>query len=78
MRSLRGLLPLAFVSYAVVIATRSLWIAPFFGEVHGFDIAERGNAALVMAVAMSAGRWPTVRSSGRSGARSARRSSGAP
>ena len=55
MRSLRGLLPLAFVSYAVVIATRSLWIAPFFGEVHGFGIAERGHAALVMAVAMSAG-----------------------
>jgi hypothetical protein len=39
----------------VVIAARSLWIAPFFGEVHGFGVAERGHAALAMAVAMSAG-----------------------
>ena len=45
----------ACVGYAVVIATRSLWIAPFFGEVHGFTITERGNAALIMAAAMSLG-----------------------
>jgi hypothetical protein len=54
-RALWRLLPLVCVGYAVVIATRSLWIAPFFGEVHGFTITERGNAALIMAAAMSLG-----------------------
>ena len=54
-RPLWFLLPLTFVGYAVVIATRSLWIAPFFAEVHGFGITERGNAALVMGTAMSLG-----------------------
>jgi len=54
-RALWVLLPLTFTSYAVVIAARSLWIAPFFGEVHGFSVTERGNAALVMAAAMTAG-----------------------
>ena len=49
------LLPLAFVGYAFVIAIRSLWIAPYLGEVHGFDATQRGNAALVMAIAMSLG-----------------------
>ncbi|WP_371877299.1 MFS transporter [Alsobacter ponti] len=55
LRVLWLMLPLALTSYAVVIAVRSLWIAPFLGQVHGFDAAERGNAALVMAVAMSLG-----------------------
>ncbi len=55
MRALWLLLPLSFLSYAVVIATRSLWIAPFFGEVHGFGVTARGHAALVMAAAMSIG-----------------------
>ncbi|HEY8383368.1 MAG TPA: MFS transporter [Microvirga sp.] len=55
MRALWPLLPLAAVSYAVVIATRSLWIGPFFTDVHGFTIAGKGHAALLMAVAMSVG-----------------------
>jgi MFS family permease len=54
-RALWLLLPLTFVGYAVVIATRSLWIAPFFGEVHGYDLAGRGHAALLMGAAMSLG-----------------------
>ncbi len=49
------ILPIALVSYAVVIALRSLWIAPFFAQVHGFDVTQRGNAAFLMAVAMSLG-----------------------
>jgi predicted MFS family arabinose efflux permease len=49
------ILPLALVSYAVVIALRSLWIAPFFAQVHGFDVTQRGNAAFLMALAMSLG-----------------------
>ncbi len=55
LRALWLLLPLTFVSYAVVIATRSLWIAPFLERVHGFDALGRGNAALIMAIAMSFG-----------------------
>jgi predicted MFS family arabinose efflux permease len=54
-RALWILLPLSCVSYAVVIASRSLWIAPFFAEVHGLDATGRGNAALLMAIAMSLG-----------------------
>jgi predicted MFS family arabinose efflux permease len=54
-RALRFILPLTFTSYAVVIAARSLWIAPFFGQVHGFSVTERGNAAFVMATAMILG-----------------------
>ena len=54
-RSLWPMLPLVAVSYAAVIAVRSLWIAPYFGEVHGFGSVARGNAALLMAVAMTVG-----------------------
>ncbi|MDB5507537.1 MAG: transporter [Hyphomicrobiales bacterium] len=56
--SLRPILlmaPLVLVSYASVVSLRSLWIAPFFGDVHGYDVAQRGNAAFVMAVAMTLG-----------------------
>ena len=54
-RALWWLLPVVATGYAVVIAARSLWIAPFLGEVHGFDAISRGNAALVMSAAMAAG-----------------------
>ena len=47
--------PLVLVSYASVVSLRSLWIAPFFGDVHGFGVAARGNAAFVMAAAMTLG-----------------------
>ena len=49
------MLPLTAVSYAAVIALRSLWIAPFFGQVYGFDGVQRGNAALAMGAALSCG-----------------------
>jgi MFS family permease len=55
LRTLWLLLPITFVSYAIVIATRSLWIAPYFAEVHGFSVTQTGNAALAMAVTMSLG-----------------------
>lgn len=54
-RGLWPVLPLVAVGYAVVIAERSLWIAPFFRDVHGFSLAQTGNAALLMAAAMAAG-----------------------
>jgi MFS family permease len=49
------MVPFILMSYASVAALRSLWVAPFFGEVHGFDVVARGNAALVMALAMTLG-----------------------
>jgi len=55
LRTLWLLLPITFVSYAIVIATRSLWIAPYFGEVHGFSVTQTGNAALAMAITMLLG-----------------------
>ncbi|MGH6815156.1 MAG: MFS transporter [Hyphomicrobiaceae bacterium] len=54
-RALWPLVPIALVSYAVVIAERAIWIGPYFAEVHGLDTIARGNAALAMAVAMVIG-----------------------
>lgn len=54
-RALWPLLPLVFVSYAVVIAERGLWVGPFLSDVYGLNPVERGNGVLVMAIAMSAG-----------------------
>lgn len=54
-RALWLLMPIVAVGYAVVIAARSLWIAPYLGQVHGFDAIARGNAALAMGAAMAVG-----------------------
>jgi MFS family permease len=55
LRPLWPLLPLTFVSYAVVAAERSLWIGPYLLDVHLLDPIERGNGILAMSIAMSAG-----------------------
>lgn len=55
MRAILMMAPFALVSYAAVAALRSLWVASFFGSVHGFDAVERGHAALLMATCMSLG-----------------------
>lgn len=55
LRAIWLLMPLACISYAVVIATRSLWIAPFLSSVQGLEPAALGHAALAMALAMSLG-----------------------
>jgi predicted MFS family arabinose efflux permease len=55
LKALWWLMPLTFTAYAVVAAERSLWIGPYFFEVHRLDPIERGNAILVMSIAMSAG-----------------------
>ncbi|MEH3145976.1 MAG: MFS transporter [Methylobacterium frigidaeris] len=55
MRPLWFIFPVVFVSYAVVIATRSLWVGSYLGEVHGFDTLARGNGTLAMSVAMALG-----------------------
>jgi nitrate/nitrite transporter NarK len=54
-RAILLITPLIFLNYAGVAAVRSLWIAPFFGELHGFDSVQKGHAAMLMAVAMSIG-----------------------
>ncbi len=55
LRALWLMVPLTLVGYAFVIAIRSLWIAPFLQQTHGFDAVARGEAALVMAASMSIG-----------------------
>lgn len=55
LRALWPILPITAVSYAVVIATRSLWISPFLGGVYGLDVSELGHAAFAMGLAMSIG-----------------------
>ncbi|WP_407519359.1 MFS transporter [Methylobacterium oryzisoli] len=55
MRPLWPLFPVVFVSYAVVIATRSLWVGSYLGSVHGFDALARGHGALAMSAAMALG-----------------------
>ena len=54
-RAIWLMLPLVSISYAVVIATRSLWIAPFLRTVHGADASAIGRAGFAMALAMSLG-----------------------
>lgn len=54
-RALWPIIPIVCLSYAVVIASRSLWIAPFLRDTHGLDPTGIGNAALAMSVAMSVG-----------------------
>lgn len=54
-RALWLLFPLAFVSYAFVIATRSLWVAPYLTSTFALAPEPLGNAVLAMALAMSLG-----------------------
>jgi len=54
-RPLWLLLPLVAVGYAVMLAERGLWAGPYFAEVHGLAPVARGNALLIMAIAMSVG-----------------------
>lgn len=54
-RRLWPIFPLVLVSYAVVAGERGLWMGPFLADVHGLDAVARGNAALIMAIAMSLG-----------------------
>jgi predicted MFS family arabinose efflux permease len=54
-RPLWIIMPLVCTGYAVLVTERGLWIGPFFGQVHGFDVLMQGQAAFVMAVAMTIG-----------------------
>ena len=54
-RGLWPILPIALVSYAIILVERGLWAGPFLHEVHGLATAERGNALVAMAIAMAIG-----------------------
>jgi predicted MFS family arabinose efflux permease len=54
-RALWPIVPLAFVSYAVVAAVRGLWIAPYLAEVHRFGPYAVGLAATAMGLALAIG-----------------------
>ncbi|NNM74610.1 MFS transporter [Enterovirga aerilata] len=55
MRALWPIFPIALVSYACVIATRGLWIAPYLDTVHGFSPELRSLGATAMGFAIAAG-----------------------
>ena len=53
--SLQWMLPVIFMSYAVVISERSLWIGPYLAETQGLSPVSIGNVALVMSLLMALG-----------------------
>lgn len=53
MPALWPILVMSFAISAPVFTERSLWVGPFFGEVYGLDLIERGNAVLALALAMT-------------------------
>ncbi|MGE0629854.1 MAG: nitrate/nitrite transporter, partial [Hyphomicrobiaceae bacterium] len=50
-----SLLPLLMLGYGIVLAERGLWVGPYLADVYGLSPVARGNATLVMAIAMSLG-----------------------
>ncbi len=54
-RALWPIVPLAFVSYAVVAAVRGLWIAPYLAQVHHFGPYAVGLSATAMGLALALG-----------------------
>ncbi|MDQ1081720.1 MFS transporter [Pseudoroseomonas cervicalis] len=54
-RRLRGMVLLAFASFAVVIGVRGLWGGPWLMEVKGLPRIEAGNVLLVCTLALIAG-----------------------
>lgn len=54
-RSLWPLFPITLISYSVVVAERSLWMAPFLDTVHGVSRTAIGYAAFAMGAAMALG-----------------------
>lgn len=51
-----ALWPILIMSFAIsapVFTERSLWVGPYFGEVYGLDLIQRGNAVLALALAMT-------------------------
>ena len=54
-RALWPIFPIALVSYACVIATRGLWIAPYLEGVHGFRAGALSLSATAMGLAIAAG-----------------------
>ncbi|MFN3855473.1 MAG: MFS transporter [Phreatobacter sp.] len=45
--------PIVFVSYAVAVTVRGLWVAPYLEQVIGLDRASQGHVAMAMALAMA-------------------------
>lgn len=52
---IRGLLAVAFISYAAIIAIRGLWGGPYLADVHGLRSIGLGNALLAMSLATMIG-----------------------
>ncbi|WP_188608417.1 MFS transporter [Chelatococcus reniformis] len=55
MRQAPAILILGGITYAVVMAIRSLWLVPLFTERYDFSLVSAGNVVLIMSVAMMLG-----------------------
>jgi predicted MFS family arabinose efflux permease len=54
-RRLWAIVPMSFTGYAVLVTVRGLWAGPYLAEVFALAPVARGNALLVMSVAMILG-----------------------
>lgn len=54
-RRLWAIVPLSLTGYAVLVTVRGLWAGPYLAEVHGLAPVPRGQALLVMSLAMIGG-----------------------
>jgi sugar phosphate permease len=51
-----GMVPILVMAFAIsapVFTERALWVGPFFGEVYGLDLLQRGDAVFLLAIAMT-------------------------
>lgn len=54
-RRLWAIVPMSFTGYAVLVTVRGLWAGPYLADRFGLGPVERGNALLVVSVAMMLG-----------------------
>jgi predicted MFS family arabinose efflux permease len=54
-RRLWAIVPMSFTGYAVLVTVRGLWAGPYLADRFGLDPVQRGNALLVMSLAMMLG-----------------------
>ncbi len=54
-RQMHRLLAIALVGYATIATVFSLWVGPYFHDVHGLDNLSLGNALLALAIATVVG-----------------------
>ena len=54
-RDIRGILAMAFVTYASMVTIRGLWAGPYLADIHGLDTVNRGHVLFAMSLATLVG-----------------------